>query len=786
MAIINTLSGLQNVANSSYTYGTSAYDFVTNTPKEFSLLEGGKSINVTGGTPYGKIINIAPKLEGGVATGVSAPYISEAESAALSLTGAGAYVELPLIDVLGGLFAGFGLSVVAYEANKDFWIDVSNNTFGIFPGYEPIRPEHIEDYSLLTLFQNDTTYISAECAKQFVTYLLDIGAFDIHSQFEIEGAIPIGEFTPQLHEIGLSYISGVVRNFYLNNASTDTYPMQPSLMFIVNHMQEHIPANSLVYMQMYYSFSGGVPIVTTLSVRYCDFAETDTITVTNSAYDSDNNLYYRYNTDKVGNGFEYMVDVDGTFTVRATEDVSMDGFIGQNRQLSSTGYYTLQISNINSVLTEVKPAYVQTQTGKTPETPNIPLEFPDWWANIFELPMLNPEYVQNPQPEPQPEPAVNPLIISPMLPITLPSINPVISPIIMPQIDAQLGNLPAIRLEPIINATFPFFGSVNPIIDIGDINIPTGNTPIITPIPPIGGSANALFTVYKPTQEQLNRLGGVLWSENIIQQIVQLFQNNPMDAIISLHILYATPSTGGSQNIKLGYVDSGVSSLVVNNQYINIDCGTVRVPEYFGDARDYSPFTTVHVFLPFIGIRELKTEDIIASTININYKVDVFTGTTLCNITVNKSGTSQVLYTFEGNCSVSLPLTGADKSRQLASVGSIIMGGVLGGVGGAVMAGTHAISSGGAKATIQRSGNFSGNAGAMGGKKPYIIINRSIPYDAESYNNLYGYPTNKTVRLSDCSGYTRVKDVHVDDVSNATKEEKLEIENLLKNGVIVN
>lgn len=120
--------------------------------------------------------------------------------------------------------------------------------------------------------------------------------------------------------------------------------------------------------------------------------------------------------------------------------------------------------------------------------------------------------------------------------------------------------------------------------------------PIIPPIIPLGGSSK-LFTVYKPTQSELDSLGGYLWSSNIIDILAKFFQN-PMDAIISLNKLYLSPDSSGRKNIKLGYLDSGVSADVVDNQYISLNCGIIPVGEFYGDARDYSPWTTVQIYLP--------------------------------------------------------------------------------------------------------------------------------------------------------------------------------------------
>ena len=454
---------------------------------------------------------------------------------------------------------------------------------------------------------------------------------------------------------------------------------------------------------------------------------------------------------------------------------------------------------------------------------DIPLEFPDFWKKRDEIGTINPDWIAHPE-----APEINP--IAPLVIVPSPTFFPTESPVEMPLTDpdfqkrVQGGENPNNEGEydepymPIIYPQYvPISVPTTTPVEIGNPNIPPvliptcpnpnpgndgqdkgdddnsrpdDNTPTPTPIPPIvdiGGSASALYTVYNPSKNNLNALGAYLWTSDILEQLVRIFTNNPMDAVISLHSIYCSPSLGANSNIKLGYLDagSGTNCPTVNSQFVSIDCGYVDIPEYFGDCRDYSPYTNVTIFLPFIGFRTVKTEDIVAGRINIKYNIDVLTGSCVAIISVRKKGVSYTLYTFEGNCSMSIPLTGADHTRMIAGLSSAVLGGVTGGVAGAVMGGVNAMASGSFQANIQRSGSFSGNAGAMSIKKPYIIVNRDYIYDAESYSELYGFPANISTRLGDCSGYNRVKSVHVDNISYATKEEKDEIESILRSGFIL-
>lgn len=314
-------------------------------------------------------------------------------------------------------------------------------------------------------------------------------------------------------------------------------------------------------------------------------------------------------------------------------------------------------------------------------------------------------------------------------------------------------------------------------------------TPII-PVPPLPDtvSSSKLFTVYNPTHAQLDSLGGYLWDNSLIETLKKIWQN-PLDGIISLIQVYATPTTGGSSNIILGYLDSGVSSAVVSDQFATIDCGSINLREKQKNVTDYTPYTSVQIYLPFIGITELDVNELMRGTINVKYIVDVYTGTCLAQVKITRdpdTPNGAILYTFSGNCSQQLPLTSGDATGILRSlIGaagaglSIATGGGIGLVAGASMVGnmlTHEMYH------VGHSGNLSANSGIMGQKKPYLIINRQRPYTANNYNEYYGFPINKTVYLNNCSGFTRVKDIRLQ--TKATDPEREQILNLLQSGVI--
>lgn len=315
--------------------------------------------------------------------------------------------------------------------------------------------------------------------------------------------------------------------------------------------------------------------------------------------------------------------------------------------------------------------------------------------------------------------------------------------------------------------------------DTGDGDTP----PIVTPT----GSASALYKIYNPSQAQLDSFGAWLWSNDFVEQIKKIF-NDPMQAIIGLHKVFAAPSTSGTESIKVGYLNSGVAANVVSNQYTSIDCGTVNLYEYFGNALDYLN-TDIYIYLPFVGIVRLDTVDVMRGAINVTYKVDVLTGACLCSINVTRDMSGGQLYTYSGNCAVQYPLSSGSYMGIVASVLSIA-GSVAGTIatGGAMLPvalGLGAGAIGGMRTQVEKSGSIGGNSGAMGVKKPYIIIRRPQTAIADNFDEFNGVSQNIYGKLSSYTGYTRIKYVNLKNITKATGEELTEIKNLLKDGVII-
>ena len=368
----------------------------------------------------------------------------------------------------------------------------------------------------------------------------------------------------------------------------------------------------------------------------------------------------------------------------------------------------------------------------------------------------------------------------------------------------------------------------SPVID-PDTGEQTGTQyPSIVP-----ASGSGLIHVYNPTPGEFVGFGNWLWVTYADATIDKIW-NNPFDGIIGAHELYATPQTDGRDNIRSGFLVCPVSSDLVRQRYTEIDCGTVIVPEFYGNYFDYSPYSQAYIYLPFIGINEVSIDDIVGHAVNIRYRVDAYNGSCIAMVYVAKSGYRNLCYQFGGNCAVEVPLAGGSQAaikagmlqaeaysraaiqsaqiQKTASIGSGILNGAAGssfagplaGIIGALAGGTSGYIQGSAnvaaaklqgqamqeaaryanKSSVQHSGQFGASHGAMGLKNPFIMIRNPIQVKVVNYNNDYGFPAHKRVIIGGCTGYLRVREVNVIS-AHATNEEKRAIEEELKAGVYV-
>lgn len=247
----------------------------------------------------------------------------------------------------------------------------------------------------------------------------------------------------------------------------------------------------------------------------------------------------------------------------------------------------------------------------------------------------------------------------------------------------------------------------------------------------------AFVNVYNPTQKQLVDAANALFMNMSTGQIVDTSKY-----IVAIHKVFVPVSTGEAlQPIKFGSNNTQVNSKVVNLRTAHVSCGKVTVPELHHNALDYSPYTTVRIWLPFLGFFDLSIDELSNKEVELTYTIDLVNGKALAEIS-NDDG---VIYRFVGTAYERDPY----HTESLNNVSTVYINGAYN----------------------------------MADYTPYLLIERPINL-TPSNNDLEGLPTYKEVTIGDMTGYVRCRKVFANNMI-ATEAEKNEIEALLCSGVLV-
>lgn len=268
-----------------------------------------------------------------------------------------------------------------------------------------------------------------------------------------------------------------------------------------------------------------------------------------------------------------------------------------------------------------------------------------------------------------------------------------------------------------------------------DLTITAHATAQEEPVDPT--SELAFVNVYNPTQKQLVDAANALFMNFSTGQIVDTSKY-----IVAIHKVFVPVSTDTAfQPIKFGSYNTQVNSKVVNQRLARVSCGKVTVPELHHNALDYSPYTTVRIWLPFLGFFDLSIDELSNKEVELTYTIDLVNGKALAEIS-NDDG---VIYRFVGTAYQREPY----HTESLNNVSTVYINGAYN----------------------------------MADYTPYLLVERPINLTPAN-NNLEGLPTYKEVTIGDMTGYVRCRKVFAKDMI-ATEAEKNEIEALLCGGVLV-
>lgn len=301
---------------------------------------------------------------------------------------------------------------------------------------------------------------------------------------------------------------------------------------------------------------------------------------------------------------------------------------------------------------------------------------------------------------------------------------------------------------------------------------------------------------YVMTKVNLQLLSDYLWNgdtptwDTIIEDL-KLVGDNRMNSIINVIMFpFELPNDEELHTIRIGRHTTQVSGYYLNNsQNIIFDLGRCYCQPKHGNFLDYDPYTKLWLYIPFIGVFSVPTQQFMNKWITVKLAIDVLTGS---GMAVVFAGGIPVLYK-NAKIGMQIPVTGSDSGYVIRNYleavkgGAEFLSGAASGNIGSTVSGlfnmtTSALASQGAP--IQSEGSASPQCGMLMPNKCYFIIEypKTKITDVPDYGHMIGYACRKSGQIGTFSGFSRFENVTLN-ISHCTQTERDEILMLLRNGV---
>lgn len=354
------------------------------------------------------------------------------------------------------------------------------------------------------------------------------------------------------------------------------------------------------------------------------------------------------------------------------------------------------------------------------------------------------------------------------------------------------------------------------------------------------GGTFGFITQYALRGSQLQELGNKLWSgfnssnpdiDDYLQNFVYRVDLNTgsvnmsdiMEFFVSLRA-YPLPLGNLTTVTAAGndfYIGSGAEPLTFTSTLHTADCllaevdaGSVSIPFWFGDYRDYQ--TEITLYVPYCGTAELNAADVMGGTLTATYVVDLSTGSCTAYVMCDTyDGKTYPVAILPGQLGVDIPITASNAGRVGArllgdrinvaeNLLSVAKNGITG--IGAIMSGNFAGAlRSGFQAFIDPALNeqkmlsgmgergaiaapmLSGGRGLAAFKNPataYIQVRSPFYAVPSNFPDAVGDPAAVSVRIGDCSGFCQFVNVDVSGIATDADDQRA-IRAALESGVII-
>ena len=254
---------------------------------------------------------------------------------------------------------------------------------------------------------------------------------------------------------------------------------------------------------------------------------------------------------------------------------------------------------------------------------------------------------------------------------------------------------------------------------------------------------------------------------------LKMFGAKPMDALIDLRLypfdVQTQIDSGGSigEQIILGRYNTEILGIIMRGNNCIIPLGSMFIKPKYNSFLDYEPYTTIRIYIPYIGTIELAPSIYMNRTVHVQLVVDFTTGAGTAVIYCN--GIPMTYHS--GVIGVSIPMTGDDASAYangiignlVGAVGSAagaVASAVTGNIGGAIKQGASALGDlfdmgqSFNDVKFQQAGSASPCAANWLPQKCHIMIARpkmnfKTESDMELFGETVGFSTSYSCRIMD-------------------------------------
>ena len=306
----------------------------------------------------------------------------------------------------------------------------------------------------------------------------------------------------------------------------------------------------------------------------------------------------------------------------------------------------------------------------------------------------------------------------------------------------------------------------------------------------VGTNSNIglLTKTYAITENQLKQIGNKIWT-GYFTELIDALNSSPIENIISVKSFPFEITGGTSKQIMLGNVEMGVNGNELPSNYspIKVIKSDFEItPKFSGLLKwlNYSPFTNIQMFLPYVGIVDINPQLVMGKKCTLKYIYDVILGNCQACLYVKDENNKTVeIGKWSGQLAIDIPITASNAVRMgvghltgtLDAIGNFFKGNFGNSFMDLIGVATQPFHS-------MTKGSPSSSCDSFDMQNAYLIIDSPVYKYPSEFGHIYGYPCELYLYLNNLHGFVQCENVHIDGIP-CMEEERVELLALLEEGV---